>query len=96
MDGALEPGGPAWSHGEDANDDGDAEQRRLGGAETEEEGPVEPDRRQRQRGNGEADAGHRRAERQVDADLRPVATSGVDRGQRLRCEDEQGDDDPDE
>ena len=66
---ALEPGGPAGHDREHATTTVSASSTMLGRAEAEEQRPGQPDRGERDGRDGQADAGHRRAERQVEAGL---------------------------
>ena len=77
------------------HDDGDREEHHLRRAEPEHERAVEPDRGDRDRRDREPDARHRRAEREVEARLHPVAAGVADGGDRLGEQHEQRDDDAD-
>ena len=63
------------------------------GVQPEVQRTVEPDRGHRDGRDGQPDAGHGRSVAQVEADLGAVTAGGVDRGDRLRQEHQQRDDD---
>ena len=76
---------PARHHREHAHDHRQEQQHHLGLAEAERQRSVEPDRGDRDGGDGQADAGHRGPVGEVQADLDPAAAGRPDRRDRLRA-----------
>ena len=72
----LQPGRPARNDGEHRDDDRQRKQHQLGRAEPEQQRPLEPDRGDRDRRDGQTDTGHRRAKTEVEADLNLVSPGG--------------------